>query len=222
MDHHPIVWSDNRQIFGNVIQVHLNDSTVDYALLPEFGFMAEEIEPGFYQQLTGKEILAKFHDGHLKKLDVSGNVQAISFPEENDSTYNKVVSLESSYLSADFVNNNVEKMKCWPESSSTIIPLYLTKKSQLFLQQFKWYPDLRPTSPEDVFVISEAFINLMAEPDPAPKRRGADSKKQAAKPATAEAKALQTDVQNEIPADLQSGMPAEIQSDIPAAEQNQE
>ena len=62
----------------------------------------------------------------------------------------------------------------------------------------------------------------MAEPDPAPKRRGADSKKQAAKPATAEAKALQTDVQNEIPADLQSGMPAEIQSDIPATEQNQE
>ena len=113
-------------------------------------------------------------------------------------------------------------MKCWPESSSTIIPLYLTKKSQLFLQQFKWYPDLRPTSPEDVFVISEAFINLMAEPDPAPKRRGADSKKQAAKPVTAEAKAVQTDVQNEIPADLQSGMPAEIQSDIPAAEQNKE
>ena len=174
LDRHPIVWSDNRQIFGNVIQLHLNDSTIDYAHLPEFGFMAEEIEPGFYQQLTGKEMFATFDDGHLRKLDVSGNVQAISYPEENDSTYNKVVSLESSYLSADFKNNNIEKMKCWPQTSSVITPLYLAKRSQLYLQQFKWYPTLRPTSPEDVFNITDEFIKLMAEPDPAPKsRRGA-------------------------------------------------
>ena len=222
MDRHPIVWSDNRQIFGNVIQVHLNDSTVDYALLPEFGFMAEEIEPGFYQQLTGKEMLATFYDGHLKNLDVSGNVLAISYPEENDSTYNKVVSLESSYLSADFVNNNVEKMKCWPESSSTITPLYLAKKSQLFLQQFKWYPNLRPTSPEDVFNISEEFIKLMAEPDPAPKRRGADSKKQDAKPARGEAKPADTPgVQTNLQTEIQDVTPAEVPDETPDAEQNE-
>lgn len=179
MNHHPIVWSDNRQIFGNIIQIHLNDSTIDYAQLPEFGFMAEEIEPGYYQQLTGKEIFATFNGGHLRKLDVSGNVQAISFPEESDSTYNKVVSLESSYLTATFINNNVEKMKCMPQTSSVITPLYLAKRSQLFLQQFKWYPNLRPSSPEDVFNITQEFLDLMAEPDPGPKHRG-PSKKPAA------------------------------------------
>ncbi len=183
MNHHPIVWSDNRQIFGNIIQVHLNDSTVDYALLPEFGFMAEEIEPGYYQQLTGKEILATFLDGHLKRLDVSGNVLAISYPEENDSTYNKVVSLESSYLTADFKGNAVEKMKCWPQTSSVITPLYLAKRSQLFLQQFKWYPTLRPTSPQDVFNITQEFLDLMAEPDPGPKRRSPASANTQAAPA---------------------------------------
>ena len=31
LDKHPVVWSDNRQIFGNEIQVHLNDSTADWA-----------------------------------------------------------------------------------------------------------------------------------------------------------------------------------------------
>ncbi len=40
MNIHPIVWSDNRQIFGNVIKVFMNDSTVERAHLPESGFMA--------------------------------------------------------------------------------------------------------------------------------------------------------------------------------------
>ncbi|MDE6266986.1 MAG: hypothetical protein K2M07_06540 [Muribaculaceae bacterium] len=171
MDRHPIVWSDNRQIFGNIIQVHLNDSTVDYALLPEFGFMAEEIEEGFYQQLTGKEMLAHFTDGHLTQLDVSGNVEAISLPMENDSTYNKMATLETSFMVAHFAGNALERIKTWPETTSTIVPLYLAKRAQLYLPQFKWYAPLRPTGPEDVFIISEEFLELMKEPDPAPKSR---------------------------------------------------
>lgn len=174
MNHHPIVWSDNRQIFGNIIQVHLNDSTVDYALLPEFGFMAEEIEEGFYQQLTGKEMLAHFTDGHLTQLDVSGNVEAISLPMENDSTYNKMATLETSFMIANFAGNALERIKTWPETTSTIVPLYLAKRAQLYLPQFKWYAPLRPTSPEDVFIISEEFIELMKEPDPGPKSRAAE------------------------------------------------
>ncbi len=164
LDIHPIVWSDNRQIFGNKILVHLNDSTVDYAHLPDFGFMAEEIEEGFYQQLTGKEMMAIFENGELRKLDVSGNVEAVSFPEEADSTYNKFATLESSFLSALFKGRALERMKTWPESSSVITPLYLAKRADLYLKQFNWYPTLRPTSPEDVFVITEEFINLMKEP----------------------------------------------------------
>lgn len=171
MDRHPIVWSDNRQIFGNTIHVHFNDSTVDYALLPEFGFMAEEIEQGFYQQLTGKEMLAHFTDGHLRQLDVSGNVQAISLPMENDSTYNKMATMETSFMIANFAGNALERVKTWPETTSKIVPLYLAKRSELYLPQFKWYEPLRPTSPEDVFIISEEFIELMKEPDPAPKSR---------------------------------------------------
>ena len=89
LDKHPVVWSDNRQIFGNEIQVHLQDSTADWARLPRFGFMAELIEDEFYNQLTGKEMYATFADRSIRTLDVSGNVQAIYLPMENDSTYNK-------------------------------------------------------------------------------------------------------------------------------------
>ncbi|MDE7120126.1 MAG: hypothetical protein K2O10_05910, partial [Muribaculaceae bacterium] len=129
MHKHPIVWSGTRQIFGNEIQVHLNDSTADWARLPQFGFMAELIAEEFYNQLTGKEMFATFKDRSIDHLDVSGNVQAIFLPQENDSTYNKIANVESSFLAADFKDRTIDRLKMWPETSGTMPPLYLAKKT---------------------------------------------------------------------------------------------
>ena len=164
MNYHPVVWNESKQIFGNVIQVHLRDSTADWARLPEFGFMAEWIDEEFYNQLTGKEMYATFANGTIKHLDVSGNVQAIMLPMENDSTYNKIANLESSFLSADFKNQTIEYLKMWPETPGTMTPLYLAKKSLFYLPQFRWLEPLRPTSPQDVFNIPPEFLMLMEEP----------------------------------------------------------
>ncbi len=171
MDIHPVVWSGDRQIFGNRIIVHLNDSTVDWAHLPEFGFMIEMIEDPFYNQLSGKEMKAYFENQNIKHLDVSGNVQAIFLPQENDSTYNKIVNVESSFLAADFVDRKIDRMKLWPETSGTTTPLYLAKRSLYYLPQFKWYETLRPKDPMDVFNYPEGMAELMATPDPLTRRR---------------------------------------------------
>lgn len=164
LDHHPVVWNENKQIFGNKIILHLNDSTVDWAKLPDFGFVAEHIDEEFYNQLTGKEMFATFADGELRHLDVSGNVQAIMLPQENDSTYNKIANLESSYMAADFLNQALQRMKLWPETSGTMTPLYLAKKQLYYLPQFRWFEPLRPRKPEDVFVIPQEMRDLFAEP----------------------------------------------------------
>lgn len=43
----PIVWSGERQVTGNRIDVHFNDSTADWALLPESGLMSEHVGEDF-------------------------------------------------------------------------------------------------------------------------------------------------------------------------------
>lgn len=164
LNRHPVVWNENKQIFGNKIILHLNDSTVDWARLPEFGFVAEHIDEEFYNQLTGKEMFATFINGELHHLDVSGNVQAIMLPQENDSTYNKIANLESSYLSADFASQTLQRMKLWPETSGTMTPLFLAKKDLYYLPSFRWFEPLRPLRPEDVFIVPEEMRALFAEP----------------------------------------------------------
>ncbi len=176
LDVHPVMWSglvnapSTRQIFGGTIHVHFNDSTADWAYLPQSGFVAEAIEGDFYNQLSGKEMKAFFVNQDLKHLDVKGNVQAVFLPQENDSTYNKITNIESSFLAADFNNRQLEKMKLWTQTNGTVTPLYLAKRSLYYLPQFKWYEHLRPLSPEDVFSYPEGMDELLNGPDPTARR----------------------------------------------------
>ena len=161
MYRHPVIWNEERQIFGNVIYVHLNDSTVDWARLPETGMMAEHIAEDCYNQLSGSDMTAWFNDSTIRRLYVEGNVEVIMFPMESDSTYNKFAQTESSFMDAYFNGNSVEKINFWPETNSTFTPLYLAKRNSYYLKRFRWYGDIRPMSPEDVFVVPEGMVELM-------------------------------------------------------------
>ena len=138
----PVVWNEQKQVYGDKINVHFNDSTVDRADLPEKGFLAEYIDEDFYNQLAGKKMTAYFDGGELSRLDVEGNVETIFLPMEKDSTYNKLVSVESSFLTIDMKERTLDKLKFWPETTGSIYPIFLIKPAQKYLQG--WFEPLRP------------------------------------------------------------------------------
>lgn len=158
----PVVWNADQQIFGNVIELHLNDSTIDRARLPEFGFAAQKIEGPHFNQISGKEMIAYFVDSEIRHLDINGNVEIIMYPQENDSTINKIVKAESSFLSADFKGRMTERIKMWPETTGTATPLFMAKRSLYYLSKFQWFEEIRPSSPADVFVVPEHMEEIMS------------------------------------------------------------
>lgn len=163
MYRHPVVWSEERQIFGNLIELHMNDSTIDEARLPEYGFTSQRIYGEYYDQLAGKEMVAKFDNGELKRLDISGNVELIMYPEEADSTINKMVTAQSSFMTALFSGQTTDLIKMWPETSGTATPLFLMRRSMLYLPKFKLFNGIRPLSPKDVMIVPKAMEDLMNE-----------------------------------------------------------
>ncbi len=168
---HPVVWSGKRQVFGNRIDVHFNDSTADRIDLPEFGMLIEHIGEDCYDQLSGNRMTAWITDTVLNRLYVEGNVRALMFPMDKDSVYNKFTQVEAAYLNATFVDNKPEKIVMWPDVSGTVTPLYLAKKSEQFLNDFQWYDDLKPLQPDDVFIVPERMRLLMEQPPVGGRRR---------------------------------------------------
>ena len=172
MYRHAVVWNLERQIFGDEINIHMNDSAADWATLPTGGFMAEHLGEIYYDQLSGKKMKALFENKELRQLDVDGNVQVIMFPEEKDSTYNKMVSAESSYMRLNLKpKQEVDRITMWPEVSGKVTPLYLAKKADMYLPQFKWYDALRPKSPDDIYDVSDELKSLMKSIEGGTRRR---------------------------------------------------
>ena len=140
----PVIWSEERQVTGNRIDVHFNDSTTDWAYLPEYGLMSEHVEEDFYNQIFGKEITTYFENQGLRRMSISGNVETIFLPQEEDSTFNRLVNAESSYMEVYLSENKLDWLKMWPEVSGTVTPIFLVKRNQMYLDKFKWWGFLRP------------------------------------------------------------------------------
>lgn len=151
----PVIWSGDRQVTGGDrrdagrILVHFNDSTADWALLPAGGLSTEQVDSAqyFYNQLAGKKMKAYFNDQTLRHLDVAGNVQTIFLPQEEDSTYSKLVYAESSYLTVDMKDGDIERLKMWPEVTGSTTPLFLVTPRQKVIEGYEgrlWLPAIRP------------------------------------------------------------------------------
>ncbi len=210
MYRHPIVWSGTRQIFGNQINVHLADSTADWARLPLTGMMAEHIAEDCYNQMSGLDMTVWFADTTVRRLYVEGNVQLNGFPMESDSTYNKFVYVESSFMDAYFNDNKIERINFWPETSTKVTPLYLAKRNSYFLPKFKWFEFIRPKSPEDVFVIPDEMIELFRTADPLrPTEKGPNEPKKGNSPnEKAPAEVIPSESAGDVPAPGIGDLPA--------------
>jgi lipopolysaccharide export system protein LptA len=174
---HAVVWSDTRQISGEEINVHIKDSTADWATLPNYGFMAEHLGDEYFNQLSGKKMKAYFVNKELRQLDVNGNVLVLMYPMEKDSTYNKVVSSESSFLKVLLKpKQEVEKISMWPDVSGKVTPLFVAKRSDLYLAGFNWYEGIRPKTPNDIFDISAEMKKMLSTPETKHHRRTVSSK----------------------------------------------
>ena len=172
MYRHSVVWSGERQISGNEINVHLNDSAVDWATLPDFGFIAEHIGDVYYNQLSSKSMKAYFINKELRQLDADGNVLILTYPMENDSTYNKLINAEGSFLVVKLKpKQQLDRMTLWPDVNGRAVPLFLARKTYLYLEVFNWYDSLRPLTPNDIFGRDEEMNSLMSQEAVSARRR---------------------------------------------------
>ena len=172
MYRHSVVWSGERQISGNEINVHLNDSAVDWATLPDFGFIAEHIGDVYYNQLSSKSMKAYFINKELRQLDADGNVLILTYPMENDSTYNKLINAEGSFLVVKLKpKQQLDRMTLWPDVNGRAVPLFLARKADLYLEGFNWYDSLRPLTPNDIFGRDEEMNSLMSQEAVSARRR---------------------------------------------------
>lgn len=147
----PVLWNENNQIFGDTIDIHFNDSTIEMAHIKKFAFSIEQKDSIHYNQLKGRDLKAFFDNKQVKRIMVEGNAESIFYPEEDNATMIGMNQTQSSYLSIDFKDKKIDKLKLWPKATGKMIPLSDLLPEQGKLPKFEWLDYLRPKDKDDVF-----------------------------------------------------------------------
>lgn len=153
----PVMWNENYQITGDTIFAYMAPGAgLTRALVHDNAFLAQSHDSIHYDQISGKDLICYFDSTSIKRMDMSGNVQTIFYPEEQDKHtgetsligLNQVIG---NFLSIWFKNQKMDHLKIWPQPVGSLTPLPLITENILYLEGFRWMAYLRPSSPQDVF-----------------------------------------------------------------------
>ena len=143
----PVLWNNLNQIAATQVDMYTKNQQIERVEFLENPIMIAEIDTVYYNQVTGKKMIAFFRDNDIYRNDVEGNVQTIYFQQESEESkiVTDLIYLESASASFYLENQELKGITYRNDVPFTIYPLALVPPSQpTRLPNFKWVPELRP------------------------------------------------------------------------------
>ena len=164
----PVLWSDNNQLSGEYIQAFTKNKKVNKIIVQKVAVAIQQDDSIYFNQLSGKEIIAYVDSGQLKKVNVNGNAETIYFPHDDaDSTIIGLNRTQSSFVVMYFKNKKVNKVILTSATNGNMYPLENLAESKLHLNTFFWVEKERPKDKNDLFTLYPKIVR--------PKVSGMDS-----------------------------------------------
>ncbi|MDR1456309.1 MAG: hypothetical protein LBJ01_11700 [Tannerella sp.] len=147
----PILWNSAYQLTGDTIKVFMKDTTVDYVHVILYAFAIQELDSSAHDQLKGNDLKAYMEGSSIHLIDMEGSVETIYYPVHDDGSLWEMNETKSSYLRMWIKDNQLEKLKLWPQAEGTATPLPDLLPEQRKLKGFYWYDYLRPKDRDDIY-----------------------------------------------------------------------
>lgn len=162
----PIIWNENQQITGDTIHIYPKNGTIDKMHVVNNAMMIQEEDTIHYNQISGKEIIAHIQNEELHHVDISGNVESIFFPNDQDELIG-LNTIKSSYMTVYMKDGKLERFVVFPSPTAVMYPMSQITENMLHLANYTWQIEVRPTSKEDIFRIpkrlTQADVDVQKE-----------------------------------------------------------
>ena len=146
----PIIWNENQQITGDTIHLYPKNGTIDKMHVVNNAIMIQEEDSIHYNQVSGKEIISYIENEELHHVDISGNVESIFYPNDQDGLIG-LNTIKSSYMTVYFAEGKLERFVVFPSPTAVMYPMSQVTENMLYLPNYTWQIDTRPTSKDDIF-----------------------------------------------------------------------
>ncbi len=149
-----MVWHKENQFKADEIQLVIRQGALDSVLFKKNVFLASQdtIDPQYYNQVKGNNMVGWFNDNDLSKLRVTGNSETVYFLWEEDETPVGMTRITSENMLIYMENNQLETITYQIDPKAKLYPPDKIPADQLKLNGFLWFNEKRPKKKEDIFV----------------------------------------------------------------------
>lgn len=151
----PLCWNQTNQISADTIRAFILNGSIDHIHGIGSAIAAKQETPDYFDQLSGKMMIAYIRDGEIKQVDVNGNAETIFFPKEDDGTITGINKTQSSYVKIFLEKQQIHHITFTTKTTGTMYPLDQIEKEKMFLVNYFWADKERPASPDDIFARPE-------------------------------------------------------------------
>ncbi len=151
----PIIWSDTSQFVADTVDILLRNEQIDRIFLRSNAFIVNSTDEIFFNQIKGRDIMAIFEEGELRRMNVQGNAESVYYAQDESGGYIGVNKIICSEMLMYFGNNAIDGIRFYAEPKANLIPMQQAKHSELRMPGFRWEVRKRPKTRDDVFLIEE-------------------------------------------------------------------
>ena len=148
---HPVVWSDTSQFKADTVLMQLANDKIDRIFLRNESFIVNSPDEIFFNQIKGKNSIAFFEEGEIRRVRVEGNAESVYYALDDEDAYIGVNKTVCSEMMIFFGNNEVEGIRFYADPKATLFPMKKADHEGLKMPGFSWEIKRRPQSVDDLF-----------------------------------------------------------------------
>ncbi len=151
----PVLWTDENQMTADSIRILIEKNTISKIFMIANAFVISKDTLLNFNQIKGREMIAEFGQGALKRVNVDGNGESLYFAiDEKTSALTGMNKIICSNMVIRFLGGRVNNLSFYVKPEANFIPPHELDKEERELEGFTWKEPLRPVK-KDVVKIAD-------------------------------------------------------------------
>ncbi|MEQ8927942.1 MAG: OstA-like protein [Fulvivirga sp.] len=141
----PVLWTEGNQMTADSINVIIANNSIDRLNMNQNSFVVSTDSIDNFNQIKGREMVAFFNAGKIKKVDVTGNGESLFFALNDEET--ALVGMNKIFCSSMTINfklNKADNISFYVNPDASFIPPHELKAPETRLKGFNWRIEQRP------------------------------------------------------------------------------
>ncbi len=147
----PVLWSDSNQLTADSIRLTIFGGKADSLKMYGNSFIISRDDSASFNQVKGRNVLAKFRDNELYKIRVIGNAESIYWAREEDKSLIGINVAVSGEMLIFLDDSKVRSITYIDKPDAHLYPETTVPPNERKLKNFRWEEARRPMKKSDIF-----------------------------------------------------------------------